>query len=266
MSYFIDVSKLSEIKKEMDAEILNRFGKKCFGKIHKIKSKSDDLKGIIVLLKTGDEGHLLSIQNSRDHIRERIMSESHKSDNKEGFFEQIMHDEEIPQTVQSFLNADGGYIYLGIRDDAKTEKEKYVGLDTEKKILEEQQIKSRKLELGQELSQGKFEDKYQSEIEDALEKFLDFDFELGKYVIPIFHSFYDKRILELVIKSAPTPVFYCIGGKKKKQRKYDVFLGGEKLTSRRLDVFYVRDGSSKKQIETFVEFYALAKNKYLSKK
>jgi hypothetical protein len=256
----IDITKLSEIHEDMNAEILNHVEKKCIGKIHKIKSNSDDPNGIVVLLKTGDEGHLISIKNSSEHIRERILSESHISDNKEGFLEQIMHDVEIPQTVQSFLNADGGYVYLGIRDDAKTETEKYVGLETEKKILEENLVKSKKLEEGQELSQGKFEDKYQSAIEDALQQFL--DFELGKYVFYTYYSFFDKRILEIFIKSAPSPVFYKMGGVKNKQRKYDIFLGGKRLTSRKLDIFYVRNGSSKKQIETLEDFYQFVKNKY----
>lgn len=257
----INVTKISEIHEEMFAEIINNSGKKCSGKIHEIKSKSDDPEGIIVLLKTGDEGHLLSIQNSHDHIRERIISESHFSDNKENFLEPIMHDEEIPQTVQSFLNADGGYLYLGIKDDAETEKEKYVGLESEKKILEDRLIKSRKLEPGKTLSQGKFEDKYQSEIEDALKKFLEYDFRLSDFVSYKFYSFFDKTILEIFIKSAPSPVFYCTGGVKNKQREYDIFLGGKRLTSRRLDVFYVRDGSSKTQYETFEEFYNFVKDK-----
>ena len=112
----------------------NRFAQ---GLVHEIFSNEDDPNGIYVLIDSGDDGNVVDILNDIEIVKSRILdTESHVSDNKEGYYEPVMANEPIPHAIQAFLNSDGGYLYVGIIDDAKTETEKFKGLEEERKICE----------------------------------------------------------------------------------------------------------------------------------
>lgn len=263
MKDFIDIRKISDVRLEMECVILMDNRKRSTGIIDFIRSKKDEPDGLYVVLKNGDSGNIIKITNSTESIKNRILSESHTSENKLNFYEPVMQDEQIPHTVQAFLNGNGGYLYIGVFDDAKTESEKLVGLSTEKKILEEKLIQERKLESGGKVTWLKFEDLYVDEIEKKLNKTLSSETNFGPLIKYKMRSIDDINILELNIKQCPTPVFYKHLNKKNKIKQFDIFFNNEKVTSRELDDFYYRDGSKKEPIYTFEEFYQYLKNRFM---
>ena len=263
MNNFIDITKISDIRNGLECEILLEDGNKSIGIIDHIRSKNDDDNGLYVILENGDSGNIIQILNSIHAAKKRILSESHTSENKLNYYEPVMQEEQIPHTVQAFLNSEGGYLYIGVRDDAKTESGKFVGLSNEKKILEEELIKDKELESGEELAWGKFEDLYVTAIEKKLSTILACEKYLGdliRYEMKLINEVY---ILEINIKSCQSPVFYKHLNKNNNNKQFDIYFKNERVTSREFDDFYYRNGSSKLPIKTFEEFYKHMKNKFM---
>lgn len=255
-----DVTKLSDIRTELIVEIrldLNS-NENRVGEVHKINSLTDDPNGIHVMLKSGHEGYVIRVLNSPEIIKKRIMqTEAHNSENKEGFYEPVMRFEVIPKTVQSFLNSDGGYLYIGIFDPGETEEERIIGLSEDREII--------KQKLQSEFTETKFQDKLRSDIEDSLEKFLISEKNFGPLIDYDFPVIDGKTILEINIRRCSRPVFYKHWTKSNKEMNFKIMITGSLLNGlkyendkilfeRRLDNFYYRDGSRKRETETFEEF------------
>lgn len=258
----VDVTKFSDISVGMSVTIrvLNK-NKLSTGKVYEVISKANDLEGIIVLITTGLYGHILSVhdeKNKINEIKERILkNESHTSENKESFYEPIMREHVIPATVQSFLNADGGYLYIGIFDGGSTSSEKFRGLGEDKEYVTQKLVKSGKLQPGETLSDSAFSDIFQSDIEKTLDKHLISDNSLGPLIDYGFVTIDGVTILEMVIKNSPNPVF------SKNTETFELYQHGKtvgKTITR--DIFYFRDGSRKKPIETFQDFFKYLKDKH----
>lgn len=254
----VDVTKLSSIQVGMTVKIKVLHKNNIIGgKVYEIFSKEDDHDGIIVLITSGFYGHVLSIHNVIDEIKERILkNESHNSENKEDFYEPIMREHVIPTTVQSFLNSNGGYLYIGIYDHGTTPSEKFRGLDKDREHVTQKFLKSGKLQPGEILSDTDFFNEYQSDIEKALDKYLISDNSLGPLIDYGFPIIDGVTILEIAIRASPNPVF------SNKSEEYQLYKNGQKVgQNRTLDTFFFRDGSRKKPVETFQEFFKYLKDK-----
>ena len=237
----------------------NRFAQ---GLVHEIFSNEDDPNGIYVLIDSGDDGNVVDILNDIEIVKSRILdTESHVSDNKEGYYEPVMANEAIPHAIQAFLNSDGGYLYVGIIDDAKTETEKFKGLEEERKICELKLLKKRAMKPGETLTMGKFKDVYQDNIEKNLDKYLSCDFIIHKYVHFDYFQILGKNILQISIDPGPSPVFYRNISSNNKPKVYRIYENTEFRTEKVLDEFFYRNGSKKLPITTFEEFYDFWKNK-----
>jgi len=258
-----DTTKLSNIHIDSLVKIKirdeNRFAQ---GLVYEIFSKEDDPNGIYVLIDSGDDGNVVDIINDIELVKSRILNtESHISDNKEDYYEPVMANEVIPQAIQAFLNSDGGYVYVGAIDDAKTETEKFKGLEEERKICELKLLKNRKIQLGEKLTMEKFKDIYQDDIEKNLDKYLSCNFIIHKYVHFDYFHILGKDILQISIDPGPSPVFYRNISSNNKPKVYRIYENNEFRTEKVLDEFYYRNGSKKRPITTFEEFYSFWKNK-----
>ena len=80
-----------------------------------------------VRLVNGDTGYVTTVIHSTEVVLRRIMNEDQYTENKENFSEPVMRDKVIPQTAQSFLNSEGGYLYIGVRDIGEPD-ERLVGI------------------------------------------------------------------------------------------------------------------------------------------
>ena len=256
MNNSIDFTKKDEIFLETHVEIIDTDDQQKYsGTVVKIISKSNDPNGIVVLISSGREGHIINIINSTDDVISRILAEGHISDNKLNFLADDMKNISIPQIIQSFLNADGGWVYLGVHDDKPTLEEKLVGLESEKEELEREYGK---------MTWQKFEDKYATQIMDALRKRLSTEANLGKLVVPKLLEVKGKKIFEIFIKRSPVPVFYQFLSGKKSKSKYKIFqldIDG-KNTNRILDEFHYRVGSGKEDCPTGESLYAYLKKRF----
>lgn len=260
----IDVTKLLDIQVGIYVKIkLIKKNNFSTGKVREVISKEDNLNGVIVLIDTGDIGHVLDIINNPNLIKTRILdTESHNSENKLNFYERVMQEKSIPQTIQSFLNSNGGYLYVGIYDEGNTISEKFRGLNEDKKLCEKKILKEKKLEPGQKLSDVKFMDEFRSDIEKTLDKFLTSDIPIGSLIEFEFPIIEEVLILEITIKKSPSPFFYRSLSKSNKPKIFQIYENGEKITERMLDTFYYRDGSRKIRIETFEQFHKFLKNRF----
>ena len=240
MSY--ETKKLSNIHLGMYVEIQTRNGEIRDGRVTKIISIEDDKQGIFVFLHNGTSGNITKIINSPDIIRERVLGETQNSENKLNFYENVMKEKVIPKTIQSFLNSEGGYLYIGVKDDA-SDNDKIVGLGLDRNEKENR--------LG-ELSDDKFKDIFRSDIFEALSKFLTCTKPFGPMLDFEFVMLDEKMILEISIRRSDEPVFYKHLSRNNKEIKFKI---SELDTDRKLDEFWYRDGSRKVPCETAEEFY-----------
>jgi len=241
-----DHTKLSNIRIGMTVRIkIVNDASESEGQVFKVFSKNDDPDGILVLLEGGRIGNVIKIINSPEIIKKRILSETQNSENKSNFYQPVMQNEVIPKTIQSFLNADGGYLYIGVKDDAPPE-EKIIGLDEDRKTLEERYGK---------LSDDKFSDKFRSDVEKTLDKFLASDASFGSLLDFDFPVIDGKMLLQIDVKRSPAPVFYKCLNRNNKETVFEICLNGNEVTRRRLDEFHYRDGSRKRHCETFEEYH-----------
>ena len=65
---------------------------------------------------------VVQVINSIEIIKNRIMREDQYTENKSRFGEDIMRHNVIPKTIQSFLNSEGGYLYIGIGDTGEIKR------------------------------------------------------------------------------------------------------------------------------------------------
>lgn len=255
----IDTTKLSNIFPSLIVKInvKDQFPETEIGKIIVVKSISDDPNGIEVSIEGGSIGNVIEVINSPEIAKEKIIHETHYAENKECFTEPIMKDKVIPQTIQSFLNADGGSLFIGVVDDPKAGEEKIIGLTQDHNFYESK--------YGP-MSDEKFRDKMRSELEESLTKNLSYSTSFGKLLDYVWHAIDGKMILEIIIKSSSQPFFYKHYSKKNTEIIFDVGItrnnSFELHSQRKIDEFYVREGSRKKRIETFEDFTAYYKEHF----
>ncbi len=253
----LDVTKFSDIIEGMNVTIkstLNNSGNHT-GIIHKKISLEDNSDGIEVMLTSGRQGNVICINNSIDTIVERIMkTESNNSDNKENFYPKVMQEDAIPHAISSFLNGNGGFLYLGVMDNGETIDDRLTGLDLEKDIAKEHLLKRNKLQPGEIMTDLAFQDEYRSNIEDQLNRFLDCTEPVNSQLEFDFPKINGVMLCEITIKRSTAPVFYS-NPPRNKHRKFRVMDNGESQGNRELDEFHYRQGSSKENCSTFSEFF-----------
>ena len=255
MNNSIDFTKKDEITSKMHVEIIDTDDQQKYsGHVDKIISKSDDPDGIIVLISNGKQGHIINIVNSIDDAISRILAEGHNTDNKLNFLADDMRKIAIPQIIQSFLNADGGWVYLGVHDDKPTLEEKLVGLESEKEELEKDHG---------EMTWRKFEDEYAGQIMGALKKQLSTEANLGELVDPRLLEIKGKHIFEIFVKRSSFPVFYTLLSRTKKNMVFKLEING-KNTDRILDEFHYRVGSGKEDCQTGEALYKYFKKRFFN--
>lgn len=199
---------------------------------------------IIVLLNNGDEGRVIRVINSEELIKERIMREDQYTENKENFSQDIMRTKSIPQAVQSFLNSDGGHLYIGVRDTGTLE-ERLVGLN-----YDFEQIKGHEDMRDDELC-----DELERSIMSTLDKYLTSVTDIGSLVKCRFVRIKNVQIAEIHIFKSAKPWFYCNLSKNNRLQKFELCISMKKVGGRILDDFYIRRGGSKKLLSTHEEFY-----------
>ena len=251
-----DVTKLSDIYPSLTVKInvSNEYPRTEIGKITRVRSLVDNPNGIEVVISGGTMGNVTDIIKSVEITKNKIMTETNYSENKEGFTEEVMRNKVIPQTVQSFLNSQGGSLFIGVKDEPTAGEEKIVGLQFDRDHLESKN--------NGPLTDNKFQDDLRSEIESSLETNLVSTTRLGQLVDYEWWIIDGKMILEIIIPSLENPVFYKnirkTGRNKGKAIKFGICIEeNNKLVvhdERYLDDFFIREGSHKSLITTFEEF------------
>ena len=205
-----------------------------------------DSSNTIVVLENGHKGKVIQILDSVDIIKERIRKgETQYVEFKKNFGEAIMRDKVIPQTVQSFLNSEGGYLYIGVRDTGKSLEDKLEGLDVDFALIDS----NYKL-----ISNDKMCDKLACKIKDSLQKYLASSIKIGPLIDLNFIHMNNVQILEIKIKKSPEPWFYQHITKSNKQKQFQIaFQDG--IIDRRLDDFYIRNVNAKELLHTHKEVY-----------
>ena len=201
-------------------------------------------------LVSGDTGQVVKVINSEQKILQRIMTENQYTENKEKFGEEVMRNRVIPQTVQSFLNSEGGYVYIGIKDTGKT-NERLVGLDYDFKLVD-----------STDRSNDHLCDVLQRKIMDSLDKHLHSEAALGQLVRIEIVEVQSRQVIEVRIQRSPAPWFYHHAAKSGKPKQFDVCYEGKLLQKRTLDDFYIRQGNRKKMLDTHEKFYTYAKTHF----
>ena len=227
----------------MEIALLSNPAKQSKGEIFRVLS--GDPEKTIVVLANGDKGRVIRMINSEDAIKKRIMAEGQHAENKESFGDGIMRHDVIPKTVQSFLNSDGGYLYIGIRDTGEL-PDRVVGLDHDFKIIDPEYDGTQ---------DDKMCDTLQMRIMDALERHLESRAALGELIRIGFPTVFGTRIAEVVIKRSPRPWFFRHITKNNKEKKFEIRFNNETVDEKILDDFYIRHGNSKKRLDTHREFY-----------
>ncbi len=242
-----------------------RFSNVCIGDYVRIKvpDEIDEVEGMVIRIvesQKSDEkiveiddytiGYVREIINSTEIILKRIIDETHNSENKSNFYGEIMKIEVIPKTIQSFLNASGGYLYIGVFDEGTTPDEKLIGVGEDFDA-----IKNDPKNRDTIWSIGKLKDKLRSDIEASLDKYLKSELPVGPLLEWSWFEFNEKIILEIKIGRSPKPFFYKHWSTKNKEIEFDICINKEIKFARTLDDFHYRDGSRTLHSTTFESFY-----------
>ena len=240
----------------MKISLYNNPAKHSEGKVHKILPSSNPQQ-IRVVLNNGDQGILVKIINSDQHIEERIMSEDQHTENKLSLAKPIMFTKVLPQTIQSFLNSDGGRMYIGVQDTGNL-NERLVGLEADFDVIRKNTHKTK----DPPNTADKLCDIFEMNIMVTLGKYLASDAALGSLVSIKFPKIKGVTIAEITVKKSEHPWFYKNLNKNNKARKFNTMCDGARMGDRHLDDFYIRCGNSKKRLDTIQEFYNYAKTRF----
>ena len=205
-----------------------------------------------VVLTSGEFGCVMSVARTENDIEARIMNENQTSENKANFGGEHMHDDSIPKAVQSFLNSDGGYLYVGVGDEGDLE-ERLIGLEYDFDLITKKHGN---------MSRGKLCDKLEIRVMDSLEKHLSPEASLGSLIDIRFPTVLGVTIMEIRVGKSPRPWFYRNHTKAGKPKQYEIRFDGQTVEQRELDDFYIRRGGSKKPLHTHEKFYTYAKNRF----
>lgn len=217
------------------------------GTVYEILSQTDPPR---VRLLNGDTGHVVRIINSEVKILQRIMNEDQNTENKACFGEEIMRNKVIPQTVQSFLNSEGGRLYIGVKDTGEP-NDRLVGLNHDFEMLDPSNKTNDRLC-----------DLLKMQIMNSLDKYLHAEMSLGELVSVEIVSVRKIQLVEVRIKKSPVPWFYRHISKNGKIKQFGICINGEQVQQRALDDFYIRQGNGKKLLDTHEKFYTYLKAHY----
>lgn len=241
----------------VEISLYNNPTKYSEGKVHQILP-SREPNQIRVILNNGNQGQVIRIINSDKVIEERIMSENQHTENKLNLIKPIMITDVLPKTVQSFLNSEGGYLYIGIRDTGSL-NERLVGLENDFNLIRKKYDKNKNLDVN---TIDKLCDILEMRIISVLEKYLVSDAQIGSLVSVNFPKIHGVIIAEITIKKSEHPWFYRNLNKNNKETIFQITQNNVSMGSRCLDDFYIRSGNSKKRLDTTREFYEYAKNRF----
>lgn len=224
------------------------------GKIFRIL-KTDDSGNTHVVLEDGRSGIVSSVLSKLQDVKWRIMNESQHSENKEVFGEEEMKSDVIPKSVQAFLNSEGGYLYVGIRDSGSLE-ERLVGIDRDLDMANTKK---------ENLTNGELCDILHRNVLDALEKYLRSDSDLGSLVDIDFPLICGIQIMQITVKSSPHPWFFKNLSRSNKEKEFQVIFDGGVFDRRKLDDFYIRRGNAKTRLTTAEDLYNYFRVRFLNK-
>lgn len=208
-----------------------------------------------VALRDGSSGTVIAtLGNSDEVIRRRILSENQYSENKEIFGEPEMRSGVIPKTVQSFLNSEGGHLYIGIRDTGSLQ-ERLAGIYGDFDLIK----KDWKAE-----ETDKMCDELKLRIKASLSKYLVSEAQLGPLIEMDFPSVCGVMILQIKIDKSKKPWFYKNLNRSGNEMKFQLSYKKIQCGERTLDGFYIRDGNGKKRLDTLREFYEYAKDRFIN--
>lgn len=216
------------------------------GTVYSIVSNKDPSKTSVVL-KNGDSGIVIQVIDSEQAREERIMAEDQHSENKANFYERVMRDEVIPKTVQSFLNSEGGYLYIGVADIGSL-KERLVGLNEDFAIIDP----------NNSMTNDRRCDKLKRDIMTSLTNHLKSDESIGSSVTIKPVNVRGVQIIEMSIQKSPKPWFYTY----KEKMQFQIYEGKEHVTNMMIDEFYIRSGGGKVRLETHKDVYDYIKNQF----
>jgi len=194
-------------------------------------------KGTEVEISTGQTGNIKEIIeiDSEDSLRNRLTNrEDHYIERKETFSFDVNENKknkernlDVVKAVVSFMNSDGGFVYIGVHDDGTIK-----GLERDYQCMEE----------------GKRDnDQFERQIRQSLSKNLTNESIVADCTKNIkFPQFNGIEICEIQVKKSPEPIFF-----KKKNETRET--SGKKKPWSYSD-FYRREGNAKHQIITFEEF------------
>ena len=217
------------------------------GTVYEILSQTDPPR---VRLLNGDTGYVVRIINSEVKILQRIMNEDQNTENKECFGEEIMRNKVIPQTVQSFLNSEGGRLYIGVKDTGEL-NDRLVGLNYDFEMLD-----------SSNKTNDRLCDLLKMQIINSLDKYLHSEMSLGELVNVEVVSVREVQLVEVRIKKSPVPWFYRHISKNGKVKQFEICINGKQVQQRALDDFYIRQGNGKKILDTHEKFYTYIKAHY----
>ncbi len=236
---------------QVEISLVSNPGKTSNGIVFKVLTTKDSYPKTVIL-RNGDKGVVHRIINSTDIIKERIMNEGQHTENKENFGEKVMQSEVIPQTIQSFLNSDGGHLYIGVKDSGEI-NERLIGLEYD----------FRWIDGYENMDNDKLCDKLGMRIMAALNKYLTSTENIGDLVRIQFIEIEETQIAEIAVDRSPQPWFFQPLSRNKKPKKFDLFYDGQKIQELALDYFYIRVGGAKSLIETHKEFYEYARDHFI---
>lgn len=220
---------------------------------HVTSGKSQD--AVLVVLKDGHSGVVIALLDDSDEtVKRRIMSEDQHTENKEVFGEPVMCNEVIPKTVQSFLNSDGGYLYIGIRDIGSLQ-ECLVGIHTDFELIK----KGWKVDGVEKMC-----DRLELRIRSSLAKYLASDVQLDPLIDIKFPEIEGVQIVEISISRSERPWFYKNLNRKGNEVQFQLSYGKNDCGLRVLDDFYIRAGNRKKRLDTLREFYQYSRDRFIN--
>ena len=208
------------------------------GNVEKITDDEDyNPEGIEVEISTGQNGNIKEIIeiDSEDNLRNRLANrEDHYTERKETFVFDVKENRKNKErnlddvkAVVSFMNSDGGFVYIGVHDDGTV-----IGLERDYQCMEE----------------GKRDnDQFEQQIRQSLSKNLTNESivtECTKHIK--FPQLNGLEICEIRVEKSSEPIFF-----KKKNESRET--NGKKRSWSYSD-FYKREGNRKHQIMTFEEY------------
>ena len=169
------------------------------GNVEKITDDEDyNPEGIEVEISTGQIGNIKEIieTDSEDSLRNRLTNrEDHYTERKETFGFDVKENKknkernlDVVKAVVSFMNSDGGFVYIGVHDDGAI-----IGLERDYQCMEE----------------GKRDnDQFERQIRQSLSKNLTNESIVSECTKNIkFPQFNGIEICEIQVKKSPGPIF-----------------------------------------------------------